>query len=136
MRVRMRDRILGRWVGQILICVSKLFYYDYLGNFSEYFKQCINSCSFKNSVHTHMLYALFTVPKEIDFPQYNMKCSGGQPDTTQNSSCIIMFSTTFHVISRIFGLLFGQCIFITPLPSILSLMRTRTCPTVITLLLR
>ena len=30
-RVRMRDRILGRWVGKILICVSKLFYYDYLG---------------------------------------------------------------------------------------------------------
>ena len=26
-----------------------------------------------------------------------------------HSSCSIMFSTTFHVISRKFGLLFGQC---------------------------
>ena len=36
--------------------------------------------------------------KEIDFPRYNMKCSGGKRDTARNISCSIMFSSTFHVI--------------------------------------
>ena len=39
---------------------------------------------------------IYTVPKVTDFPRYNMYCS-------------IMFSSTFHVISRKCGLLFGQC---------------------------
>ena len=38
-----------------------------------------------------------TVPKVIDFPRYNMKCSGDNVDTTRNISCSISFSSTFHV---------------------------------------
>ena len=50
-------------------------------------------------------YVLFhTVPKEIDIPWYNMKCSGENAE----DSCSIIFSTTFHGISRKFWLLFGQ----------------------------
>ena len=58
-----------------------------------------------------ILVAEYTIPNEIDFPRYNMKCSGENVcSTMRNISCSIMFSTTFHVISRKFGLLFGQCI--------------------------
>ena len=43
--------------------------------------------------------ANYTVPKEIDFPRYNMKCSGEN----------VVLHGIFHVISRKYGLLFGQC---------------------------
>ena len=33
----------------------------------------------------------------------------GKRDTTRNFLCSISFSSTFHVITRKFGLLFGQC---------------------------
>ena len=43
-------------------------------------------------------------PKDIvDFPRYNMKCSGKKRDT-RNSSCSMRFSSTFHVLSRNLGL--------------------------------
>ena len=48
-------------------------------------------------------------PKGNSFPRYNMKCSWGNVISTRNISCSIMISTTFHVISRKFVLLFGQC---------------------------
>ena len=51
-------------------------------------------------------YSPYTVPKEIDFPRYNMQ--RGKRDTMQNISCSIMFSTTFQIISWKFGILFGQ----------------------------
>ena len=51
-----------------------------------------------------------TVPNEIDFPRYNMKCSGeNEIDTTWNISGKISCSSTLHVISRKFGLPFQQC---------------------------
>ena len=40
-----------------------------------------------------------TVPNEINFPRYSMKCSGKKRDTTRNILCSIIFSTTY-VISR------------------------------------
>ena len=46
---------------------------------------------------------LYYVPKVIDFPRYNMKCS--VENVILRGICIsfsIMFSSTFHVISRKF----------------------------------
>ena len=42
----------------------------------------------------------------------------GKRDTTRKISCSILFSTTFQVISRNFGLLFGQCSMLYPHSSI------------------
>ena len=45
----------------------------------------------------------YPVPKVIDFPRYNMKCSGENViPTTWKISCSIMISSTFHVISQKF----------------------------------
>ena len=49
---------------------------------------------------------LYTVPKVIDVPRYNMKCSGENVIHMRNSSRTIRCSSTFHVLSRKFGLLF------------------------------
>ena len=43
-----------------------------------------------------MFIFCYTVPKEIDFPQFNMKCSKAKRDTSRNISCSIMFSSTVH----------------------------------------
>ena len=54
----------------------------------------------------------YTVPKEINFPRYKMKCSGENEllcGILHVQYWSISFSSTFHVISRKFGLLFGQC---------------------------
>ena len=56
----------------------------------------------------------YTVPKEINFPRYKMKCSGETRYCAEYFMYIVQywsisFSSTFHVISRKFGLLFGQC---------------------------
>ena len=48
----------------------------------------------------------YTVPKVIDFQRYNMKCSGENVIQRGKSSCSSRFSSTFHVLSRKFGLLF------------------------------
>ena len=53
-----------------------------------------------------------TVPKEIDFPRYNMKCS--RENVILRGSCSIMFSTTFHVISRKFLITFRTVSLTTP----------------------
>ena len=51
------------------------------------------------------------IPKDINFPRYYTKCRGGNVILCGIFHVVyIMFSTTFHVISRKFWLLFGQCI--------------------------
>ena len=55
-------------------------------------------------------FQVYTVPKVIDFLRYNTKSSGDiKILRTRNISCSISLSSTFRVISRKFGLLFGQC---------------------------
>ena len=64
-----------------------------------FFSHCGLSSRYSGNVHC---------PKGNRFSEYNIKCSGGNRDTTRNTSCSISFFSTFHVISRKFGLLFGQ----------------------------
>ena len=46
---------------------------------------------------------LYTAPKAIDFPRYNMKCSGEKVILRGIFHVVpISFSSTFHVISRKF----------------------------------
>ena len=74
-------------------------------------KNWLTICSMSQETIGGTLTNKIHFPKEIDFPRFNMKCSRpGKRDTMRNISCSIMFSTTFHVISRTFGLLFGQCV--------------------------
>ena len=54
-----------------------------------------------------IIHPLYTVPKVIDFPRYRTKCSGENEILYVLISCI-SFSSLFRVISRKFGLLFGQ----------------------------
>ena len=51
-----------------------------------------------------------TVTKVINFLRFNRNYGGEnwKRDTTRNISCNISFSSTFHVISRKFELIFGQ----------------------------
>ena len=51
-----------------------------------------------------------TVPEEINFPQFNMKCSKKNVILRGNISCSFTFSAAFHVISRKLGFHFGQWI--------------------------
>ena len=63
-----------------------------------------------NIGHAHLSPYIpgYTVPKEIDFPRYNLKCSGeNMIHTTRNILCIIMVSTTFNVLDLDY--FFGQC---------------------------
>ena len=48
----------------------------------------------------------YTVLKEIDFPRYNMKCSG-EDVILRGIFHVVHVYTTFHVISRKCGLIFG-----------------------------
>ena len=41
-------------------------------------------------------FAPYTVQKKIDFPRYNMKCSGEKRDTTQNISCTVVSFFPLH----------------------------------------
>ena len=41
-------------------------------------------------------FAPYTVPKKIDFPRYNMKCSGEKRDTTRNISCTVVSFFPLH----------------------------------------
>ena len=82
-------------------------------------------CSF---LYYGLSTAIYTDQKKIHFPRYSgenvilrrivhvVSCF---PQFMQyhvfHSSCSIMVSTIFHVISRKFGLLFGQCILFTGL---------------------
>ena len=53
---------------------------------------------------------LYTVPKKIDFPRYNMKCSGENAILRGIFHVVSCFPLHFMLhISRKFELLFGQC---------------------------
>ena len=58
-----------------------------------------------------LLYIVYTLSqRQSIFRDITWNVAGKTWYTTRNISCSIMFSSTFHVISRKFGLLFGQCI--------------------------
>ena len=68
-------------------CPTKTFYIQYI----------IQEFSSLSLVQQFLFnYSPYTVPKEIDFPRYNMQ--RGKRDTTRKNSCSIMFSF-FNYIS-------------------------------------
>ena len=88
----------------------------FLSHLLHLIKSVVNSrlLSMYSSVHVYRYlfinFMLCTVPKEIDFPRYNIKCSGENlilRGIFHVVSCFLC--TTFHAILWKFGLLFGQC---------------------------
>ena len=88
----------------------------------------------ENKLHSHVFFpkCCYTVPKEIHFPRYNMKCSG-ENMTTQKSSCsIVEIWTTFRTVYyvHLWSSLFAQTSHISSHPNVQVAKKCNTYSTV------
>ena len=74
------------------------------------YTETLYQCRYLPACFVCMPVVAIHCPKGNPFSEIEHEMQWGKSDTTRNSSCSIMFSTTFNVISRKFGSLFGQCI--------------------------